>query len=420
MCFKSLLESDLYYLGKIHLIKLRIIQLLLTIHPFIKTAQQTLIDLIMESFCVEIHQPCIRQLMQWLLFLLIKHEPDALSLIAIKIKNSSKTQPSSIAAFTMVLLFLTMSQPESFWMSTVELLLPWCMGPNFKLRVYAQMAIKSLYEEAMQRSYKEFLFKYSFLEKSIHFIIGASGQSFHDTLKSDELFFNKFNPERDYSLQTIFVDIPKLNNVTETEWENMVSNKFTSFEHIPILSENKIFAVMIIYKKKITPWKVILEEEQDNQWLDFILIASLIDKPTNLGGLARTCEVFGIKQLVLNNEKVVNDKVFKGLSMSSENWIEIIEVKGKGYCVLGAEQTSESISLNSYRFKKRTALLLGPTRNDKSSDFVTFNLSVREQKEGIPPDIIPMLDACVGNTSIWCSTFFKCTCCRSYLHMGIC
>ncbi|KAJ8962246.1 hypothetical protein NQ318_018219, partial [Aromia moschata] len=399
--------------SQIHIQKLRIIQALLIIYPFIKDQRQPLIDLLMESFCVEIHQPCVKQLMQWLLYSLLKHDNDALSLIAAKIESATKTQPSTVAAFMLVLLYLTRIKSESFWFSVVEVLLPWCMGPHFKLRIYAQMTIKALEMEARNRDYQNFLLKYGFLEKSINFIVEASGQACHDTLKTDALMFYDFNPERDYSVQTIFIDIPKLNSVTESEWENIEHYKFASLESVPILNEDKSFAVVVNdtkkseekkdpipfqtvsednfnIQRKIIPWKTVFEEEQNNKKLgDFILIASLIDKPTNLGGLSRTCEVFGVKQLVLNNTKIITDKDFRGLSMTSENWVEFVEVKigelkqfiyeirEKGYCIIGAEQTSESISLNEYKFKKRTALLLG------------------NEKEGIPPEIIPILDACI-------------------------
>lgn len=125
-------------------------------------------------------------------------------------------------------------------------------------------------------------------------------------------------------------------------------------------------------QRKINPWKNVIEEREDSkQMSDFILIASLIDKSTNLGGLSRTCEVFGVKQLVLNDIKILNDKEFKSLSMSSEDWVNVVEVKvpeikefifkirNKGYSVMGAEQTSDSICLHKYKFNKKTALVLG-------------------------------------------------------------
>ena len=57
-----------------------------------------------------------------------------------------------------------------------------------------------------------------------------------------------------------------------------------------------------------------------------ILVSSLIDKETNLGGICRTCEIFNVKELVIGSTKYMEDKVFKHLSVTSENWINIKEV----------------------------------------------------------------------------------------------
>jgi tRNA guanosine-2'-O-methyltransferase len=59
---------------------------------------------------------------------------------------------------------------------------------------------------------------------------------------------------------------------------------------------------------------------------NFIVVASLIDKAQNLGGIARTCEIFGAKELVISNLKQIEDKEFQTLSVSSDKWIKIIEV----------------------------------------------------------------------------------------------
>ena len=42
---------------------------------------------------------------------------------------------------------------------------------------------------------------------------------------------------------------------------------------------------------------------------EIIVIASLIDKPTNLGGLARTCEIFNVTSLIVPDMRVTTNKV---------------------------------------------------------------------------------------------------------------
>lgn len=59
---------------------------------------------------------------------------------------------------------------------------------------------------------------------------------------------------------------------------------------------------------------------------DLVLVASLIDKATNLGGMCRTCEIFGVKELVVNCLRVTEDRLFKDLAMTADKWLNIKEV----------------------------------------------------------------------------------------------
>ncbi|GMN30914.1 hypothetical protein TIFTF001_003022 [Ficus carica] len=130
-------------------------------------------------------------------------------------------------------------------------------------------------------------------------------------------------------------------------------------------------------------------ERFKNSRQEFILVASLIDRIPNLAGLARTCEVFKALGLAVADANIVHDKQFQLISVTAERWVPIIEVpvdsmkiylekkKKEGYSILGLEQTANSIPLNQYIFPKKTLLVLG------------------REKEGIPVDIIHILDACI-------------------------
>ncbi|PPD75236.1 hypothetical protein GOBAR_DD27830 [Gossypium barbadense] len=120
-----------------------------------------------------------------------------------------------------------------------------------------------------------------------------------------------------------------------------------------------------------------------------ILVASLIDRIPNLAGLARTCEVFKTQGLAVADAKIVQDKQFQLISVTAEKWVPIIEVpvnsvkqflekkKREGFSILGLEQTANSVPLDQYIYPKKTVLVLG------------------REKEGIPVDIIHVLDACI-------------------------
>ncbi|CAA3014630.1 uncharacterized protein LOC111390252 [Olea europaea subsp. europaea] len=120
-----------------------------------------------------------------------------------------------------------------------------------------------------------------------------------------------------------------------------------------------------------------------------ILVASLIDRIPNLAGLARTCEVFRAAGLAVADKNILKDKQFQLISVTAEKWVPVVEVperslkiflenkKKEGFALFGLEQTANSIPLDRCLFPTKTVLVLG------------------REKEGIPVEIIHMLDACV-------------------------
>ena len=156
------------------------------------------------------------------------------------------------------------------------------------------------------------------------------------------------------------------------------------------------------FQQKIQPWSSlnVLNEEQANvrsgdvsedkkSVQSLVVIASLLDKIPNLGGLARTAEIFGASKLVIGSKKVLENKLFQSVSVTAEKWIDIDEcppeelyaylenMQQSGYSIIGVEQTSQSTSLEKYTFPTKTVLLLG------------------REKTGIPSQFIHMLDHCV-------------------------
>lgn len=90
-------------------------------------------------------------------------------------------------------------------------------------------------------------------------------------------------------------------------------------------------------QKKMMPWKSInpvsedrLDQARSSEIRErnygIIVVASLVDRIPNLGGLARSCEIFGAKELVISNHHWLKEKEFKNLSVTAENWITITEV----------------------------------------------------------------------------------------------
>lgn len=57
-----------------------------------------------------------------------------------------------------------------------------------------------------------------------------------------------------------------------------------------------------------------------------IVVASLIDRAPNLGGLTRTCEIFAVSQLVVDNLDITRSKEFTSLSITAEKHVNLVEV----------------------------------------------------------------------------------------------
>ncbi|XP_044746564.1 uncharacterized protein LOC123308086 [Coccinella septempunctata] len=392
--------------SKIHLDKLRIVQAMLIIVNFIDRSKDQLVQFILKSFCEESHQPSVKQLLQWLLIILVTETPDYLKLMIKKVETENFSHPSTVVTLIPVMYHLVTSLGDKvYWNEFTDALIPLMMGANFKLRVYSQVILRNILQKAKEAQLLEFTDKYSFLEKSISAVLDATGNSVSETLKHDIVFIENFDPALHFSVETIFVTLPKMLDVPPSEWENVLEHRFSEKFDIKIEAVNKLpniphpkivdhknedDLVCVNVQKKIIPWKQDLEEKIDNDCLNsLICVASLVEKSSNIGGLSRTCEIFNVQQLVLHNIKIKDDKEFKNLSMSSENWVDFMEVKRddlsnflttlrqQGYSIVGLEQTSESVKLDKFKFEKKTVILLG------------------NEKGGIPAPLLPLLDTCV-------------------------
>ena len=120
-----------------------------------------------------------------------------------------------------------------------------------------------------------------------------------------------------------------------------------------------------------------------------MVVASLIDKAPNLGGLCRTCEILGVGALVVGSKNVVRDKEFSAVSVTAEQWLPLLECaphrlppflqerRAEGYKIVAVEQTAESVSLDTFTFPQQCVLLLG------------------KEKEGVPVELLDLVDVCV-------------------------
>ena len=114
-----------------------------------------------------------------------------------------------------------------------------------------------------------------------------------------------------------------------------------------------------------------------------------MDKGPNLGGLARTAEIFGAEALVVPDAAVARTKDFQRVAVTADQWIPVVEVrprnlrawlvekKARGYAIVALEQATNSTSLVDAALPTPAVLLLG------------------REKEGVPNDLMDLVDVCV-------------------------
>ena len=120
-----------------------------------------------------------------------------------------------------------------------------------------------------------------------------------------------------------------------------------------------------------------------------VVCASLVDKPANLGGLARTAEAFGVECLVVPDEALSKTPEFRALSVEAHRWVPMAAVslpslpsylrsmKAKGYAIVALEQTTHSVLLPAFAFPRLCVLLLGA------------------EGKGVPPNLLALADSAV-------------------------
>jgi tRNA guanosine-2'-O-methyltransferase len=151
---------------------------------------------------------------------------------------------------------------------------------------------------------------------------------------------------------------------------------------------------------------------QNQRPASVMLVASLIDNPTNLGGLSRISESFGLEALYIDDLKKVAHKDFKATSVRSEKHLAIhelkevsvpaflLEAKSKGYEVVGIEQTDrsgilgeEDKSSSQDGVGNEVELISGGVR---SKDIGTLPkkccLVLGSEKEGISAEVLAVID----------------------------
>ncbi|XP_068795100.1 probable methyltransferase TARBP1 isoform X2 [Struthio camelus] len=426
-----------YYANSLqHRIKNRIWQTLLVLLP--KLDQIFLCETLKKIFQAGFgnNQASVKYFIEWIIILSLHKYPQFLNKFwdcfcydEEKLKTSICTFLSVLSHFDIIL--QNTSEKKPALKKALIVVLQWCFNHNFSVRLYALIALKKIWGMCKVLHVEDYEALTPVIESSLQQVenMHGTGNARRNWQRiQDHFFFAVFHPLRDYSLETIFYTLPRLSQLAEDEWISLC--KFDRFTDIPLpptfhwyrsraelldlkpsdwsqqdMGSNSVETdsrtEWTDVQKKIIPWKnstpsldleLVFQDRaaklgKSNSRL--IVVASLVDKPTNLGGLCRTSEIFGASALVVGSLHYIQDKQFQHLSVSAEQWLPLVEVKPsqlvdylqqkktEGYTIIGVEQTVKSFDLTEYCFPEKSLLLLG------------------NEHEGIPANLIHHLDVCV-------------------------
>ncbi|XP_050458983.1 uncharacterized protein LOC126855407 isoform X2 [Cataglyphis hispanica] len=408
----------------LHKLKHRLMQILLILEPVLS---EELVALLQEKLCdlilSESNQHSVRLMQEWLMIQIFKKHINLHNKLWTFFTKSIEERPGCTISVASIIYHVAQLLSNESQKTFIHTALPYiaqcCLGQQFNMRLYNQFIFTQLFE-LMKKVYDDdSISEYKGIYQAAVANLQQDSLTKNSVKIQDDFYFSSFHPINDYSLQTIYYELPRLTNISSDEWISPDIFKAFMFEHNDnhslqlynidlFLSETKtsIYLTKSLtddtnsltnsvetyleglhdIQKKIDPSKTMIPlyndifesmkesiYQQDLQLHEegLIVVASFISRPPNLGGIARTCEIFGVKALVIANLDCIKDKEFQCLSVSAERWINMLQVKPQelqkylfekknaGWSLIGVEQTANSINLLQTKFKKKTIFVLG-------------------------------------------------------------
>jgi len=298
---------------------------------------------------------------------------------------------------------------------------PWSMAQQYGLRVVSQIGFSKLWP-ILEASYPLLVSKYQVLNRCMRRSVEVSASDKTAAKLTQDFYQSVLDPVEHLTLEDVFIHFPylcclpeeeissletlaylrnpaltALRRLTTSTLEDCKQSKLVSKD--PLVQQNESSENV---QRKITPWKSMnIETEQvediqqrfskrkEREYEGLIVIASLIDRLPNLGGLCRTCEILGVGKMTIPSAAAIKERDFTGVSVTAEQWLPMEEVpenklldyikalKSKGWSVVAIEQASKSVPLQTFKFPEKCAILVG------------------KEREGVPVEILNHVDECI-------------------------
>ncbi|KAF2681404.1 hypothetical protein K458DRAFT_371769 [Lentithecium fluviatile CBS 122367] len=371
--------------------------------------------------------PRYRYLLEWNIARIYYRFPAKTDRILVDLAKLDENSPAHIASLIKLgVLCAPFLNSEDFALKLMIRLIPLSASPKVQVRHEAHWSFPTLFELSDERKWTSITENPAFGALNEHV---RSLDKFNTPPSSIRTL--KLDAVRDYTITNIFqgrylsVETPELERVAHSDFVQLYQNDTTllpgpailtarvplgppiSSTHLPSPSpESNPKTAHTTESQNPTPTfsqtksgfdiATLLPasgppSNQNHRPTPIILIASLIDNPTNLGGLSRIAESFGLAALYISDLAKTAHKDFKATSVTSEKHLPIrelkvagvpdfvVECKRQGYEVVGIEQTDRSGVLGEGEgtLPRKCVLVLGSERG------------------GISKEVLAVLDRCV-------------------------
>ncbi|CAJ0606283.1 unnamed protein product [Cylicocyclus nassatus] len=405
-------SSRSFGLSLAHRQNTRAVSLLLLIADFV--SEESVLDKVFDT-CVEwIVDPCqqfsIKLILEWLLVRIALRSPKFKQKMIDHERIFANKRIGSVSSWINMHVLMSRAEPSSA--AYIESVLPWTTAQNFAVRCTAIAGLRLLYKSLNPEDRK----RWQILQRIVDFGGEPTGNSQRiiDNLLND-FYFAHLHPVDHFDMQTVFNTVPSKTGMTTEELLPIeLLQKFNTSSMRSLSNDQDLSSALSLVNSGLSKSsscapeiseeldsvqenggsapvqrKIITRQRSIREDCSLIVVASLVDKPNNLGGLCRTCEIFAVDTLVIADLVYTADAGFKSLSMSAEKKqkIEAVrpddllhyldDLRKKGYTVVAAEQTTDSLPLHKYKFPLKTVLLLG------------------DEKEGVPVRLLRSVDQTV-------------------------
>ncbi|KAF1957902.1 hypothetical protein CC80DRAFT_592376 [Byssothecium circinans] len=389
------------------------------------------LDGLMEALVVE-QWPRYRFLLEWIITRIYYHFPKKAEHILTKLAKLNENSPVQVASLMkLALLAAPFLDSEDFALRLMIQLIPFSASPKVQIRHEAHWSTPTIFGLAKERGWLSITENPAF-------------QALDKHIRGLEKFITppltirtmKLDAVKDFTLTNIFqgqylrLETPELERVAYEDFESIYAEDRACLSGLEIpparvplgdpISRTEAQSSNVEPKNEIAIDEITTESNstffqtksgfdiasllpsqgppsaQQKRPASVVLVASLIDNPTNIGGLSRISESFGLEALYIDDLKKTAHKDFKATSVTSEKHFPIrelkvpaipdflISMKRNGYEIMGIEQTDRSGMLGEESggkgvgtLPKKCVLVLGSERG------------------GITSEVLAVIDRCV-------------------------